>query len=625
MPTRQRLVSVAVAFLFSLVWAGFCTWAIDRIQAANNAGRALDRPIQVTSEVFALSALLVWLVLVALIALSGRVVLSAGILLVVSIGVGFADYEKLQMRSEPIYPDDLQFLSQPGFLTSMVGVRPVLLMVVAFAVCIGVFVAAGWLLGKVFPRIRRSREPRIWVAWVVSRVVVFVAASLVLVYAAHFNSPGNKVREAYVASGADWVKWNQRINYMRHGFVAGLLYNTTAPAMREPPDYSKATMDAIATKYSALADTMNQGRSATTLDDVNIVVVLSESFSDPTQVSGIHLAEDPMPFTRKLMTHTLSGQMLSLYVGGGTANMEFEALSGFSLAQFLPQLNTPYEQLVSHDQTFPSVVDYLKAHGHDAVAIHPYAPTMYARLKAYPTLGFNRFIYQGHLQEENHIERNHYVSDASAFHEVGYQIDKSQKPLLVNLVTMQNHYPVAGKYSDPIRVTGNTKGLVGQLDQFSRGVRYSDEAMKQFLAQLKQSPEKTAVIFYGDHAPPLWPRAAIYPQNQRTLRKTPFFIWTNFQHLKPRSLPPVTSPTHFMPLLFNALHAQIPPYYALLDQLYKYIPAMSPGELHGPDGQVVDPKQLSPQAQQVLHDYRLVQYDLAAGKRYAESSMFPQR
>jgi phosphoglycerol transferase MdoB-like AlkP superfamily enzyme len=249
---------------------------------------------------------------------------------------------------------------------------------------------------------------------------------------------------------------------------------------------------------------------------------------------------------------------------------------------------------------------------------------MYNRLKAYPALGFSRFIHQGMLQEENHIQRNHYISDASAFHEVQYQLDKSAKPLLVNLVTMQNHYPVAGKYDNPIRITGNTKGLVGQLDQFSRGVRYSDQAMKQFLAQLEKSPEKTAVVFYGDHAPPLWPRAAIYGQNQATLRKTPFFIWTNYQHLKPEPLAPATSPTHFMPLLFNALHAQIPPYYALLDQLYKYVPAMSPGELHSPDGSVVDPKTLSPQAQQVLHDYKMVQYDLAVGKHYSESTMYPQ-
>jgi phosphoglycerol transferase MdoB-like AlkP superfamily enzyme len=146
--------------------------------------------------------------------------------------------------------------------------------------------------------------------------------------------------------------------------------------------------------------------------------------------------------------------------------------------------------------------------------------------------------------------------------------------------------------------------------------------MKQFLAQLKQSPEKTAVVFYGDHAPPLWPRAAIYDRNQATLRRTPFFIWTNYEHLKPRQLAPVTSPTHFMPLLFNALHAPIPPYYALLDDLYKYVPAMSPGELHDTNGQVVDQSQLSPEGRQVLHDYRLVQYDLSVGHRYSQHGMF---
>jgi hypothetical protein len=186
---------------------------------------------------------------------------------------------------------------------------------------------------------------------------------------------------------------------------------------------------------------------------------------------------------------------------------------------------------------------------------------------------------------------------------------------------MQNHYPVTNKYDHPIGITGNTRGLTGQLDQFSRGLRYSDTAMRDFLHRLASSPEKTAVVFYGDHAPPLWPRAAIYHRNQATLRKTPFFMWTNYRKLPHQQLP-LTSPTHFMPLLFDALGAQLPPYYALLDRLYREVPAISPGELHDPQGQVVDRDQLSPEAVDLLHDYRLVQYDLTTGKRYSQSSMF---
>ena len=52
-------------------------------------------------------------------------------------------------------------------------------------------------------------------------------------------------------------------------------------------------------------------RAADAMDDVNVVMVLSESFSDPEALAGVHLAEDPIPFTRRLMYSTDLGSMLA--------------------------------------------------------------------------------------------------------------------------------------------------------------------------------------------------------------------------------------------------------------------------------------------------------------------------
>jgi len=180
---------------------------------------------------------------------------------------------------------------------------------------------------------------------------------------------------------------------------------------------------------------------------------------------------------------------------------------------------------------------------------------------------------------------------------------------------------MAGKYDDPIKV-GPSVGVVRpQLSAFSTGLHYSDGAMKDFLAQLKDSPEKTAVVFYGDHAPPFWPRAKNFHENEEQLRKTPFFLWTNFEKLPHQDLG-LNSPTQFLPLLFDQLKAPVTPYYALLDAVREQVPAMALGEYHAADGQVVnDPKDLDPQAQALLSDYRMVQYDLTIGQRYSEDTM----
>ena len=85
-------------------------------------------------------------------------------------------------------------------------------------------------------------------------MVAVVLCALLLAQAAQFNADGNRVRAVYDSAGAQWAWWNQKVNYERHGVVAGLLYNLDVPARKPPAGYSEATMHALADKYSARAD-----------------------------------------------------------------------------------------------------------------------------------------------------------------------------------------------------------------------------------------------------------------------------------------------------------------------------------------------------------------------------------
>ena len=609
------------ATVFTLLWAIGCNLVLDKIQAAAEGSRELDRVLGPGSPVFYVSSAVVWLVLIGLVALTGRVLLSAALLLAFVVAVGYANYEKLSLRREPLYPSDMAFLAQPEFLRDMVGLRALVLLILGVVVLIGVVVLASRLLRRWLPPIRRAAEPRLWRAWIAARVATLVVIGAFLAYAAHFNADGNRLREAYVGAGAEWVEWSQRANYLRHGFVSGVLYNTPTPAMEQPDGYSEAAMAAIADRWTDAAEDRNRGRSPDALDDVNVVVVLSESLSDPTRLTDVTLGRDPIPFTHRLLERTPSGEMLTQFIGGGTANMEFEVLTGFSLSQFTPQMNTPYQQLVTDYSSFPSAVEYFEALGHDPVAIHPYRAIMYKRDRVYPVLGFDEFIDEASMQSLQGIEDNPFASDESSYAEVQHQIAEHEDPVFINLVTMQNHYPMAGKYDDPIRV-GPSVGVVRpQLAGFAKGLQYSDRALRDFLSELKDSSERTAVIFYGDHAPPFWPRSRVFEQNEEQLRRTPFFLWTNFDRLPPRELP-LTSPIHFLPLLFDQVEAPMTPFYVLLAALYDEVPAMTNGEYHSIDGEVVtDPEQLDPEAQALLEDYRMVQYDLTVGERYSEETM----
>ena len=400
------------------------------------------------------------------------------------------------------------------------------------------------------------------------------------------------------------------MNYQRNGFVAGLLFNMHVQAMSEPQGYSKAAVMKIADKYAAEAAAMNKGRTGS-LDNNNVVTVLSESFSNPEWLTSLKLSSDPIPRTTALMGNTLSGKMLAPGYGSGTANVEFEVLTGMSLSQLKPQISVAYEQVVSKDKTFPSAVDWFLAHGHTPVAIHPFSPRMYARTAVYKAFGFDRFISKDQLQDKAH-GGGRFIDDKSAFDEVLHQIQTHQKPVLTHLVTMQNHMPFGGQYDDPM----DPKGLPPQFSklagQYNRGIARTDVELANFLAALKKQKEPTTVVFWGDHLPPqIYPQSLFKKEGERAMHETPFLIWSNGKPLKHTTLP-TTSPIEFLPHMFDAMNAPIPPWYALLDTLDKQIPAMDAGMYINSQDKLVKKAQLTPEAKKALSDYRMIMYDLTS-------------
>jgi phosphoglycerol transferase MdoB-like AlkP superfamily enzyme len=388
-----------------------------------------------------------------------------------------------------------------------------------------------------------------------------------------------------------------------------------------PAGYSAATMDAIAKKYAARADARNAGRSATAMDRVNVVVVLSEAFGDLSRLTGVSVDHDTMPMTRRTIADSWGGSTLANFYGTGTSSMEFEALTGQSLGLFSPQVVSPYQNFMTGLKSYPSAVGWFADHGHAAIAVHPYHEQFYRRDTVYPMLGFQKFLYDKTMSEQGRLENNKYISDASAFEEVEKQLRSHSKPLLVNLVTMQNHVPTADWYDDPVPVTApGNKDLVQGMAGYARGQEFSDQALHQFLGDVKASGEPTVVVFYGDHYPATFPHEVLDANPGLAQLQTPMFIWSS-QGQKPRALP-VTSPAAFLPYVFDLVGQPLPPYYELLSEVAEKVGAIGPGRIVAPDGTEKTEADLTPAQQQLLDDYRLVQYDFSIGRRYAVKDMF---
>ncbi len=604
----------------SLVAALICTLVLEMSQLIGASAHWWVTTFLGTA--FLADTIIVWLVLVVLIGLTNRVVISIGLVAAVIFVIAVANWVKLGIRAEPVYPSDVDFIKEPGFLSTMVSPKS---LVIATFVVIALVVTSLYLARRY-----ERRQVGIWpehlpfrrqLVAVGVRGIIVTFAMLLLLNTAGFNENGNVWRKVYNLSGDRWRYWNQQTNYQAHGFLGGFLYNMPTTAMKTPENYSPISMAGISARYQQAADRINADRTGS-LADTNVVVVLSESFSDPTRLNGFDLARDPIPRTRALMGRTTSGTMMAQLYGGGTANMEFEVLTGQSIGLFTPQLSSPYQMLVSGQDKYPSAVSWFASQGHEAIAVHPYMTGMYKRNSVYETFGFSRFIHESTMAEASKIDNSQFVSDRSAFDEVQRQIETSSAPLMVNLVTMQNHIPTTDAYSDPIPVTGVDGDEANRIGNYARGLSHTDEALAQFLANLKKSKEKTVVVFYGDHLPGIYSNDLRERNGDLAIHQTPFFLWSN--RGQPEHKPqPVTSPIFFLPMLYELADAPIPPYYALLQQLHTQVTAIEQGRILTPTGLQVEREALSVRAQQLLTDMDAVQYDFSIGDRFAVDSMWP--
>ncbi len=160
------------------------------------------------------------------------------------------------------------------------------------------------------------------------------------------------------------------------------MYNLDGPIIAEPNNYSKDAIEEIKQKYQKKAEAINVTRKSE-LEDVNIIYIMNETFSNPMKLDGITVSENPIPLTKERMNQTISGEVLSQGYGGGTANIEFEALTGISLEPMEPNITTPYVQMTSKMKRIPSIVNYLVNNNYNTTAIHPFNSSMYKRSDVY--------------------------------------------------------------------------------------------------------------------------------------------------------------------------------------------------------------------------------------------------
>lgn len=126
----------------------------------------------------------------------------------------------------------------------------------------------------------------------------------------------------------------------------------------------------------------------------DVIVVMLESYYRLDNVQGAAYDTDLTENYDRYAAEGISGSYISDKYSGGTEEMEFGALTGFSTS-LLPTGSIPYVEYV--DGEFPCYPRFLKEQGYKTIALHPYDPTIYSRNRAYPAMGFDEFYSQDDL------------------------------------------------------------------------------------------------------------------------------------------------------------------------------------------------------------------------------------
>ena len=328
--------------------------------------------------------------------------------------------------------------------------------------------------------------------------------------------------------------------YEDYGFpycFSNTLLNT---GIDKPKDYSKEKIasisDLIASNNTSnelgsndilLASTEGGLNHKTNTDKPNIVMVQLESFFDPTLVKYLQFSEDPVPNFRSLMENYSSGYLTVPSVGAGTANTEFEVLSGMSL-QFFGPGEYPYKTILQ-ESTAESVSYDLKELGYSTHAIHNNKGTFYGRNFVFSQLGFDTFTSLEYMNVEEYTPKD-WAKDFYLTDEILKSLNSTEGSDFVYTISVQAHgdYPKEKILENPkIQVSGlPDEETTNAFTYYINQLHEVDQFVGQLVEALSNRDEETVLVLFGDHLPTLGFSDEDLVNN--SIFQTEYVVWSNF-------------------------------------------------------------------------------------------------
>ena len=289
-----------------------------------------------------------------------------------------------------------------------------------------------------------------------------------------------------------------------------------------PRDYSEKEIKRIEKTEENLPET-REGEYP------NIIFLQLESFFDPELVNYLEISEDPIPNFRKMMKEYTSGYYKVPSVGAGTANTEFESITGMSLRYFGPG-EYPYKSILK-ETTCESAPYVLGELGYSSHAIHNNEANFYGRRSIFPNLGFDTFTSAEYMPEEDDKNPLGWTRDRVLTDEILKCLDSTEdQPDYVYTISVQGHgaYPEEPELEEhEITVTGSpTASKNNQWEYYVNQIHEMDNFVKELTDRLEDYPEDVVLVMYGDHLPTMG--LTVEDVDNKYLFQTQYVMWDNF-------------------------------------------------------------------------------------------------
>lgn len=534
--------------------------------------------------------------------------LSSLVMLIVAI----ANYYKMLVVGEPIYPSDLSMISN---IDEIIGYVKNLLsptLIIGLLVIIALLAILSFICRKGFKLTMKLR-------------VIFFA--IFIAYLASIFYYEKSPLKPLVNSTVYFTKWNQLNNYQQNGFLFGFITNLQNDLMIKNDHYTEANLQKIMDDYTKKAEDYNE--SADLSQQPNIITIVSESLSDPTVFNQLTFSEDPLPNLRQYLETYSSGHFLSPFKGNRTANVEFEYLVGFTNSLLL-EGTIPFQQALSSKPEIPSFISFMDQLDYTSVAIHPNNAAFYKRSQVYPALGFDEFLSIDKMKHLDYIDSQKYVSDQSVFDELYAELEAADRPIFAYGLTMANHIAVFDKKfgENTIEVLDANGEHNTEMETYAEGLKQTDLALKEFITKIENYDEPTLVIFFGDHLinfqSDIHEQHGYIEKDTDALRaklffETPLLIMSNMDDFQIENIDDV-SPIFIAPLILRELNLPLSPFYVFLLDLYEEFSVLHNNFKLDANQNQVD--ELTEHQEQLLLILELIQYDILEGKEYTLSSFF---